>query len=300
LGKHLRDYGIHKPPMDKVFKWKVGNLFKKKRTKVSDDEFILKVHPLTKEALQREDDFILWLGHASFYIQLDGIKILTDPVMEVPLTPRLVPLPIKLEELEPDIILVSHGHFDHLDLKALDALKVYDKKTKIIMPTDLSSYLKKEANTTELDWFEEYDAESLSITALPASHWHRRGVFDFNRALWCSFSIIYKEKTIFFAGDTAFDSHFKEIQKYLPKIDVALMPIGAYLPREVMQTNHIDPQEALQATEVLDAKTMIPYHYGTFKLSDEPIGEPHSWITRLSKTSKMKINILEVGNICSL
>ena len=296
MSRHLRAYGIHNPPMDKVFKWKVGNIFKKKRAKVSDDAFVLKVHPITKETLQREDDFILWLGHASFYIQLGGIKILTDPVIEVPLTPRLIPLPIALEELDPDIILISHGHYDHLDLKALDALSIYDKKRKIIMPTDLSSYLKKEANTTELDWFEEYKAESLTITALPASHWHRRGVFDFNKALWCSFSITYKDKTIFFAGDTALDKHFKEIQKHLPQIDIALMPIGAYLPREVMRTNHIDPEEALQASKILDAKMMIPYHYGTFKLSDEPIGEPHSWITRLSKTSKIEINVLEVGN----
>jgi len=300
LAKHLTPYGIHKPPMDKVFKWKVGNLFKKRREKHSDDDFQLKVHPLTKEALQREDDFIIWLGHATFYIQLNGIKILTDPVMDVPLTPRLASLPIALKELELDIILVSHGHFDHLDIKALQELNIYKKQTKVIMPTDLSSYLKKEANVTELGWFEHYDAESLSITALPASHWHRRGVFDFNKALWCSFAITHKEKTIFFAGDTAFDGHFKEIQEYLPKIDVALMPIGAYLPREVMQTNHIDPQEALDATLLLDASTMIPYHYGTFKLSDEPVGEPHSWITKLSQTSKVAINVLEVGNICPL
>jgi len=300
MSRHLMPYGIHNPPMDKIIKWKVGNLFKKKRVQTADDALRLEVKPLQKEQLQREDDFILWLGHASFYIQINGLKILTDPVIEVPLTLRLVPLPINIKELEPDIILISHGHFDHLDLKALDALKVYDKKTKIIMPTDLSSYLEGDANVTELGWFEKYDADAFTITALPASHWHRRGVFDFNKALWCSFSITYQDKTLFFAGDTALDAHFKEIKEYLPKIDIALMPIGAYLPREVMKENHINPEEALIATTTLDADMMIPYHYGTFKLSDEPIGEPHTWIKRLAKTSEIDINILDIGDIYSL
>jgi L-ascorbate metabolism protein UlaG (beta-lactamase superfamily) len=105
-----------------------------------------------------------------------------------------------------------------------------------------------------------------------------------------------KNRSIFFAGDTAFDTHFGAIAKEF-SIDVALMPIGAYLPREVMKDNHIDPEEALRATEILKAKRMIPYHYGTFKLSDEPIGEPHSWISRLALKSSIKIDILDLGEI---
>ena len=298
--KFLTPYGIHSPPMKKVFRWKIGNIFREKREKVSDDDFELKINFLGKKDLQREDDFIIWLGHATFYMQLDGLKILTDPVLKnIIMYPRLASLPLDIEALEPDIILISHGHYDHLDLSSLEDLGIYKKKTKLIMPSNLSSYIKKEANIHELAWNESTQERSLKITALPASHWHRRGIFDFNHALWCSFVLESQGKSLFFAGDTAFDKHFEAIAKEF-SIDLALMPIGAYLPREVMKDNHIDPQEAVRATKILKAKRMIPYHYGTFKLSDEPIGEPHSWISRLAQSSSMKIDILELGEISKI
>ena len=295
--KFLMPYGIHSPPMKKVFQWKITNLFTKKRERVADDDFHLKVNFLTPALLKSDHDFIVWLGHATFYIQLNGIKILTDPVAsDIIMYPRLAPFPINIQDLEPDIVLISHGHFDHLDLKSLELLNVYTKKTKLLLPSNLSSYIKKEANSSELAWGESFVDKELTITALPASHWHRRGAFDFNRALWCSFMIESKGKSIFFAGDTAFDKHFEDIAQEF-SIDIALMPIGAYLPREVMKDNHMDPQEALVASQVLKAKKMIPYHYGTFQLSDEPVGEPHSWITRLAKNSSVAIDILELGEI---
>jgi len=299
--RYITAYGITKPPMDKVFKWKMKNLFSKKRPRVSDDDFKLQVHPLTQKDLDIKEDFIVWLGHATFYIQLDGVKILTDPIFgDITMIPRLAAFPIDPKELKPDIVLVSHGHYDHLDLKSLQKLDIYNKKTKVIMPSNLSSYLKKGANIKELGWYDTTEIEGVEIWALPASHWHRRGLFDFNRALWCSFIIKAKNKTIFFAGDTAFDKHFTEIHKNSVPIDIALMPIGAYKPQEVMKSNHLNPEEALRASEVLDAKSMIPYHYGTFKLSDEPVGEPHSWISKLALNSEMKIDILDVGEILRL
>ncbi len=296
--KYITAYGIKRSPINKVFKWKIGNIFKKKRQKVSDDDFKLKVNFLNKKSLDVKEDFIVWLGHATFYMQLGGVKILTDPVFgDIPMTPRLVPFPIDVDNLEPDIVLLSHGHYDHLDLRSLEELGIYTKKTKLIMPSNLSTYLKKGANVCELSWYDEEQVGGVTIEALPASHWHRRGFFDFNRALWCSFMIKYKNNNIFFAGDTALDEHFKEIKNRSKPIDIALMPIGAYQPREVMRDNHINPQEALEASMILGAKSMIPYHYGTFKLSDEPIGEPHSWITKLAKESEIQINVLEVGEI---
>lgn len=299
--RYLKEYGIDRPPLKKVLRWKAQTLLSKKRPKVPDDDFRLKVHFLHKEDIDTEEDFILWLGHASFYIQLQGIKILTDPVFgDITMFKRQSPTPIETELLNPDIILISHGHFDHLDLPTLQLLDVYKRQTKIILPSNLSSYLKKEANVDELGWYESVERLGIKITALPASHWHRRGIFDFNRALWCSFLIEVDDTSIFFAGDTAFDKHFFEIKKRYPAIDTALMPIGAYLPREIMQDNHMNPQEALQATEILGATRMIPYHYATFILSQEPIGEPHSWISRLSKESTTEINILDVGEIFSV
>jgi len=301
MKKFIMPYGLTHAPIKKVLKWKLGGLFKKKRAWVKDDDFCLKVHKLNASNLQRDEDFIIWLGHATFYIQLDGVKILTDPVFgDVPLTPRLAEFPIDAKLLEPDIILISHGHYDHLDIKSLEVLDIYNKGTQIVMPLNLSSYLKSGANVVELDWYDSYEVTDITIEALPASHWHRRGVFDFNSALWCSFIIKSKSKTLFFAGDTAMNKHFEEIKQKCTPIDIALLPIGAYEPQEVMKDNHMNPQEALEAAKILGAKEMIPYHYGTFKLSDEPIGEPHSWIKRLSIESKVNISILEVGEIYSL
>ena len=298
MKKFIKPYGIMTPPIKKVFKWKIASLFQKKRALVEDDNFKLTVQPLSAENLQRDDDFIVWLGHATFYIQLDGVKILTDPVFgDIPLTPRLAKFPINGQDLKPDIILISHGHYDHLDMKSLAILDIYAKECKVVMPLGLSSYFKKPINFVELDWYDNCEEFGISIESVPASHWHRRGVFDFNRALWCSFVIKSKNRTLFFAGDTAMDSHFEEIAKKEYNIDMALMPIGAYNPTEIMGDNHMNPQEALEATNTLNIKQMIPYHYGTFNLSAEPIGEPHSWITRLSKKSDVDISILDVGEI---
>ena len=296
--KFITPYGLQTPPLKYVLQWKLGSLFKHKRVKSKDDDFKLTVRELEAKDLESNDDFIVWLGHATFLIQLNGTRILTDPVFgSVPLVPRLAKFPTSIEHLKPDIICISHGHYDHLDLDSLKQLDIYAKETKIIMPTNLSKYLKKGANVTELGWYEESYHDSVKITALPASHWHRRGVFDFNRALWCSFLIEVEGKSIFFAGDTAMDKHFDEIVQKGYKIETALMPVGAYLPESVMKQSHMNPDEAVQGTKILGAKKMIPYHYGTFNLSDEPIGEPHSWITHLAKTENLDIKVVEVGEI---
>jgi len=296
--KFFTPYGLHKPPLKYVLQWKLASVFKKKREKNKDDDFRLIVRELEAKDLDKKEDFIVWLGHATFLIQLSGIRILTDPVFgSVPLTPRLAKFPIDIEHLKPDVICISHGHYDHLDIKSLNTLDIYSKEIKIIMPSKLSTYLKKGANVTELGWYEETSYRGIKFTVLPASHWHRRGVFDFNASLWCSFLIESEGKSIFFAGDTAMDKHFDEIINQGYKVDIALMPIGAYLPQSVMKESHMNPQEALKGAEILGAKKMIPYHYGTFNLSDEPIGEPHSWITLLSKTSDISIEVLDVGEI---
>ncbi len=298
--KFKTPYGLQKPPLKYVLQWKLGSLFKK-RAKNPDDDFKLTVRDLDAKDLDIKEDFIIWLGHATFLIQLNGVRILTDPVFgSVPLTPRLAKFPIDIEHLKPDVICISHGHYDHLDMASLEALEIYSKKTKIIMPAKLSSYLKQSADVAELEWYDEITQYGIKFTALPASHWHRRGVFDFNKALWCSFLIEVEDKeskSIFFAGDTAMDKHFEQIASKGYKIDTALMPIGAYLPESVMKQSHMNPEEALGGAKILGVKEMIPYHYGTFNLSDEPIGEPHSWITRLAKKSEIDVVIVDAGEI---
>lgn len=299
--KHHKEYGLSSLPMSKIVKWQVGTwlnlLFPKSKT-----DYQLKVIPLTSKDFERDDDFIVWLGHATFYIQVGGVRIITDPVLgSVPATKRYVNPPIATEALDVDIALVSHGHYDHFSLDSIKKLNLLKKRRSIVMPLNLGDYLPKGHNVKELDWYEKFEYNSeVTITALPASHWHRRGAFDFNKALWCSYLIQYKNKTIYFAGDTAFDGHFKEIQEHVQNLDIALMPIGAYEPREIMKTNHMNPDEAMQATETLEAKTMIPYHYGTFKLSDEPVGEPEEKIVALAQKTEVDVKVLAVGEIIEI
>ncbi len=289
-------YGLKKTPFNAVLKWKFSKLFKKEE--VMQEHFSLKVERLKSADLQRSEDFLIWLGHATFYLQIDGVRIITDPVFyDLPMFPRLAPLPLDPALLEPDLILISHGHYDHLDLRSLQTLQIYAKNIPVILPLQLSHYLKKGAKSHELDWYEEFIYENLTITALPAAHWHRRGINDFNKALWCSFMIESADKRIFFTGDSALESHFAEIYRKVGPMDLTLMPIGAYLPVEIMRPSHMNPQEALRAAQILGAKEIIPYHYGTFKLSDEPIGEPYRWIKALQESSGEKISVPGIGEV---
>ncbi len=295
-------YGIDTPPIKQVLRWKLGGLFRKRRARVPEDDLRPNVCQLTAEDLDREEDYIVWLGHATFLIQLGGVRILTDPVLgAIPMTPRLIPFPIDPGALKPDVILISHGHYDHLDRKSLAALRVGDGTPPILLPSGLSRYLNVGADATELGWYEAQKIQGVSFTALPASHWHRRGMRDFNRALWCSFWIERGGVRIYFAGDTALDGHFEEIHGRMGAPDLALMPIGAYLPECVMRANHMNPDEAVEATRRLGASQMIPYHHGTFKLSDEPIGEPEIWIKHLAASEDHpQIDVPDVGEITSI
>ncbi len=292
-------YGLKKTPFNAVLKWKFSKLFKKEE--VMQEHFSLKVERLKSADLQQNEDFLIWLGHATFYLQIDGVRILTDPIFyDLPMFPRLAPLPIDPTLLQPDLILISHGHYDHLDLRSLQTLQIYTKNIPVILPLQLAYYLKKGARTHEMGWYESHTFRQLTITALPTAHWHRRGINDFNKALWCSFMIESADKRIFFTGDSALESHFAEIYRKVGPMDLALMPIGAYLPVEIMRPSHMNPQEACEAAAILGAKEMVPYHYGTYRLSDEPLGEPYRWIRKLQKRGKMKIHIPAVGEKCRL
>jgi L-ascorbate metabolism protein UlaG (beta-lactamase superfamily) len=250
------------------------------------------------EKLRGSNDFICWLGHSSFIIQIDGKRIITDPVFgDVPLHKRLVDFPYKIEDLgEIDYILISHSHYDHLDLKSVELISQFSKSAKIVTPLNLSRYLKDiDLEIVELDWFGDLIDQDLKITFLPAKHWGRRGAFDLNRTLWGSFLI----NSIYFAGDTSYSEHFKEIGEKF-KVDISLMPIGAYKPEEIMKSNHINPMEAVKGSLDLKTSKTIPMHYGTFRLSDEPLSEPIEWFQKEASRNSLDFNILKIGEVLFL
>jgi L-ascorbate metabolism protein UlaG (beta-lactamase superfamily) len=182
-------------------------------------------------------------------------------------------------KLRVDLILISHGHYDHLDLPSLKAIDA-----PVVAPKGLGRYMRHK-EVRELGWWDEMEVSGVRVRALPAKHWHQRTPFDRNRAHWCGFLV----DDLFFCGDSAYDEHFERIGQSFD-VGTALLPIGAYLPRHIMRHNHLGPDEAYRAFLDLKARCFIPYHYGTFILSDEPVDDPLRRIEALAaKDARIKI-----------
>ncbi len=283
-------------PISEIIKWK-----SKKSpwaAKKKADTFQLKVIP-NKQFIASKKDMIVWLGHSSFFIRINGISILTDPILgKLSIMPRKAGICCEISDLTGiDYILLSHGHRDHFDKKTLKKLFKVNPKVEVLCPLELRYFFEKNnIKTQEAGWYQQYKTqEGIEIYFMPAIHWNKRGLNDFNKNLWGSFIVKTKEKTIYFAGDTAVGNHFKEIATFFPKIDVALMPIGAYRPDFIMKKAHISPWEALDLFADLKAELFIPMHYGTYDLSDEPPGEPY----RVMQKEKENYNIciLDIGEV---
>ena len=274
-----------------LLKWKLG---KNPKKSIKDaEDYKLKVYP-NRTLLDKKEDYICWLGHASFLIQIDGKKIVTDPCLtSPPMIKRLTKLPFKIKDIKPDYLLISHGHYDHLDS---DTIKQFSH-AKALIPLQMSKLINDmnpTIETQEAGWYQAYDIdEDFQIIFLPSHHWHRRGLTDRDEVLWGSFLIKSKNKTIYFAGDTGYSAHFKDIQESVGRIDIALLPIGAYEPSWFMKSSHINPHEALQAYKELKAKELIPMHFGTFDLTNEPLSEPEQIIKKIAKEENL--NILNIG-----
>ena len=270
LTHYTSDGGSYLRPL---LKWKLSRNPKAEAKRV--DPFALEVRPVTSLP-PADQDYLIWLGHASFLIHVQGRTLLTDPCLTAPpLMRRLAPLPMAIELLAADYVLVSHGHYDHLDLKTLARLP---GEPTALVPLGLGGLVRSgnpRIQVQEADWYQVYDTPGdLKVTLLPAFHWSRRTLNDRNRTLWGSFLVQWGDQALYFAGDTGYHRHFQEIQALVGPVDVALLPIGAYDPDYVMRQSHLNPEEALQACLDLQARRMVPMHYGTFDLTDEPLGEP--------------------------
>lgn len=235
--------------------------------------------------LDKRQDCIVWLGHATFLIQLNGIRLITDPIFNgLPFLKRRVELPFPLEQLRGiDYILLSHDHRDHCDKRSLQDLLKYNRPRKILAPLKLSGVIASWVDgvpVEEAAWYQTYHTEGVEVAFLPTRHWSRRGMFDFNRVLWGSFLVRSGDKQTYYGADSGMGPHFEEIGRLFPGIGHALIGIGAYKPAYMMQEIHTSPGEALQAFQQLGARTLIPMHYGAYDLSDEPASEPYYEIQR--------------------
>ncbi|MEA2696247.1 MAG: hypothetical protein QOI66_518 [Myxococcales bacterium] len=226
---------------------------------------------------------LTWIGHATFVLRLGGMLIATDPVWCQRISgiiPRKAPPGVALEKVPAlDVVTVSHNHYDHLDMPTLGRI---GKDTLYITLPGNGALLRKGGldKIVELDWWESHRVGTLEITAVPARHWSMRAPWNRNDMLWGGFVYRGPEGVAYHSGDTALFDGFTEIGQRLGPIDWALLPIGAYEPRWFMEPQHMNPEDAVQAFERLEARQLVAMHWGTFKLTDEPLGEPPERLRR--------------------
>jgi L-ascorbate metabolism protein UlaG (beta-lactamase superfamily) len=230
---------------------------------------------------------LTWIGHATFLIQLGGLSILIDPVFSSRLFTirRLVQPGLAIASLpKVDAVLVTHNHRDHMDEPSLLALS---RDVTVIAPQGLGAWFARRgfSHVHELAWWAALDLGDARVTFVPSQHWSQRGPLDRNESLWGGYVIEDGSRRVYHSGDTAYFDGFRDIGRRLGKIDAAMLPIGAYEPRWFMRGQHMNPEDALRAFTDLQADTFIAMHWGTFRLTDEPIGEPPAftraeWSTR--------------------
>jgi L-ascorbate metabolism protein UlaG (beta-lactamase superfamily) len=227
---------------------------------------------------------VTWIGHSTVLIQIDGVNILTDPIFGAAsiLFPRVIKPGLKLEQLPPiDVVLISHNHYDHMEISTLAYLAKKNPSIKFLVPQGDKARLARRRiqGVSECLWWESHSiADKATCTFLPAIHWTQRRLRDRNMSLWGSWMIEVAGKTVYFGGDTAFGEHFNTIAQEYPSIDLAILPISPCEPRESMKHAHIDALEAIQAFIALGAGQFIPIHWGTFRFGNEPV---HLAIDRL-------------------
>ena len=277
------------PVRDASFNWSF-KIFKEEKKKlnmsVPAEHIINKKEVLENLRKYKDEDYVAWIGHATFLIKLGNTTIITDPVFEKNMGPlifgpkRFVDPAINLKEIPKiNLFLLTHNHYDHLSTRTIQRFPF--KEAKVLAPLKLGKYFTKNSfkNVSEMDWYDKIKVNDLKITFVPAVHWSKRSLWDTNKTLWGNFIIEYKNKKILFAGDTGYGNIYKELgEKYGP-IDLTFINIGAYnfypmAPKKDKSIYHTNPEEALNIGQDLKSKKVIGMHWGTVVLSLEPIMEP--------------------------
>ena len=240
--------------------------------------------PTTKPNTREDNLTVYFVNHSTFLVQWKGINFLTDPIWSERTSPfsfagpaRMRPPGIAFDDLPPiHLVLISHNHYDHMDLPTLQKLVERDDPA-IILPLGVDLYLSgKDLNKSHaLDWWQSKKYDSLDIVLVPAQHFSGRGMLDRDRTLWGGFMITDSIQTLYFAGDTGYNEKmFDDIATRHPRIDLALLPIGAYKPQWFMSPIHISPAEAVIIHKQLNIRKSVAMHYGTFPLADDGQEDP--------------------------
>ena len=307
------------PKTDPNVKWSF-KIFNKEKKKL--DLTIPKEHVIEKERVLanlkkfQEDDYVAWIGHATFLIKLGDTTIITDPVFSKNAGPlifgpkRFTKPALKLNEIpKTNIFLLTHNHYDHQDMMTIRRFPFKD--SKVLLPLKLGKYFTNNgfSDVNEMDWYDEINInDNLKVTFLPAIHWSKRSLTDTNKSLWGSFLLNYNGKKILFACDTGVGNIYKDLGNKYGPIDLTFINIGAYnfypiMPHKDKSVYHTNPEEALEVAQNLKSKKVIGMHWGTFVLSLEPIMEPPIRFKAGAKECGFKeedVIIYKIGEIGSL
>ena len=281
-----------RPPAghENVIRWALAHRFR--RPPDPSTAVVQLATPDFPERPAPSDLIVTWLGHSTTLLQLGGLNILTDPVWADRASPvrfagprRRLPAAIAIDQLPPvDAVVISHNHYDHLDLTAVRQLAGRYPDAAWITPAGVGSLVARVGarHVVERSWWEDHTLGTVRFMCVPAQHSSGRGVRDRNRSLWCGWTIVVSgavERSVYFAGDTAYCPVFAEIASRIGPFDVCLLPVGAYEPRWYMQYVHMTPEEAVRAfsdltSGTVESSSFVPIHWGTFRIADDPLDEP--------------------------
>jgi L-ascorbate metabolism protein UlaG (beta-lactamase superfamily) len=299
--------GYEKAKFGNVWKWQTSkNEYKPRKNNQTQGTEVVK----DDSFLDSKEDMVVMLGHATVFIRLAGKQILIDPLLgNVPVpnvtflssSKRFSEFPIDPQKLiNLDYILISHSHYDHCDKSSLKLMQKQNPNAKILtglrMQLLMQDWMPKH-EIQEAGWFQKYITDKqIEIVFVPSCHWSNRGLKDANETLWGGFIIKSANKTIYFGGDSGYGNgtHFKKIGELFPNIDLAMIGAGAFAPTWFMKYNHQEPADTVKAFKDCQAKKLIPFHFGTFDLSDEPLNEPAVVLQQLQKENKIGVDELKI------
>ena len=231
-----------------------------------------------------QKNFGVWVGHSTFYLNNGDLDILTDPIFSERASPikfagpkRLINTPLQISDINNiDIVIISHNHYDHLDIPSLKSIQKKFPNVVFLVPIGDKDLLRKYNlnNIYEFNWWESFTYKDTKFTFTPTQHWSARGIFDRNKSLWGGWFIETESLKLFHAGDTGYSNDFKVIKEKLGIPDFAFIPIGAYDPEWFMGESHVNPEDAVRIMEDLGRPDSFGMHWGTFTLTSEDTLEP--------------------------
>ena len=249
-------------------------------------------------------NYLIWIGHSTFLINIDGTVILTDPVFSNRASPvkiagpkRIIPPAMNIDDLPKiDLVTVSHNHYDHLDISSLKKLSAINPNTVFLVPKGDAKLLNRKGikNTQEFLWWENTTIKVAKFTFTPTQHWSARGLADRNKSLWGGWFMSFPNFKAYHAGDSGYSQDFLDTQAKLGSPDLSLIPIGAYAPSWFMKANHVNPEEALQVALDLGSKKNYAMHWGTFPLSDEETLEPPKLLEEALTKKNLPVDFFEI------